>query len=243
VDAIPQNYLRRNVEQVRDRINRAAASARRDAKQIKLISVSKTFSASHIESACHIGLKNFGENRVQEAVDKMDHKFSQPIQWHLIGHLQSNKAKTAVEHFHWIHSVDSLKLLTRLERTAAESGTAPRILIQVDLAGEATKHGARIDEVRHMCQFANTCKAIVVKGLMIIPPAHKDVELVRPYFERLRQLRNTLVAEGADKNVFTELSMGMSRDFEIAIEEGATMVRVGTAIFGNRAGRSEQQRR
>ena len=243
MDAIPQNYLRRNVEQVRDRINRAAASARRDVKQIKLISVSKTFSASDVEFACQTGLENFGENRVQEAVDKMDHKFSRPIQWHLIGHLQSNKAKTAVEHFDWIHSVDSLKLLRRLERTATESGAAPRILIQADLAGEATKHGARIDEIRQICQFANTCKAIVLKGLMIIPPAYKDVELVRPYFERLRQLRDTLIAEGADKNVFTELSMGMSRDFEIAIEEGATMVRVGTPIFGNRTSRHLQQRR
>ena len=243
MDAIPQNYLRRNVEQVRDRINRAAASARLDVKQIKLISLYKTFSASDVEFACQTGLENFGENRVQEAVDKMDHKFSRPIQWHLIGHLQSNKAKTAVEHFDWIHSVDSLKLLRRLERTATESGAAPRILIQADLAGEATKHGARIDEIRHICQFANTCKAIVLKGLMIIPPAYKDVELVRPYFERLRQLRDTLIAEGADKNVFTELSMGMSRDFEIAIEEGATMVRVGTAIFGNRTSRHLQQRR
>jgi len=243
VDVLTQGDLRQNVERVRDRINRAAASARRDPKQIKLISVSKTFSASVVESACQIGLKDFGENRVQEAVNKMHHKFSRPIQWHLIGHLQSNKAKTAVEHFDWIHSVDTLKLLRRLELTATASGTAPRILIQADFAGEPTKHGARMDEIRHMCQFANTCKAIVVKGLMIIPPASKDVELVRPYFERLRKLRDALLAEGADKTIFTELSMGMSHDFEVAIEEGATMVRVGTAIFGDRTRGSAQQQR
>ena len=196
--------------------------------------MTKTFPLSAVEAGAGAGLTDFGENRVQEALGKIERTRALGLTWHLIGHLQSNKARSAAAGFAWIHSVDSLKLLHRLDHAAVEAATSPNLLIQVDLAGEATKHGARVDEVRPLLAAAGQCGAARVRGLMLMPPWSDDPEAVRPWFRRLRELRDELLDEGAGPAALAELSMGMSHDFEVAIEEGATIVRVGTAIFGRR---------
>ena len=226
--------LRTNAAAVRERIARAAEAAGRNRADIRLVAVSKTFPLSSIEAAAAAGLTDLGENRVQEALQKIGQTSELQIRWHLIGHLQSNKARSAAAAFAWIHSVDSVKLLRRLDRAAADLGTTPNVLVQVDLAGEATKSGAAIDEARRMFDAASACPAARIRGLMLMPPWRDDPEDVRPYFRRLRELRDTLAGEGVDSGSLGELSMGMTRDFEVAIQEGATMVRVGTAIFGRR---------
>ena len=213
----------------------AAARAGRDPAGIRLVAVTKTFPVAAVEAAARAGLTDVGENRVQEAVGKIEESAGLPVRWHLIGHLQSNKARQAAARFDWIHSVDSVKLLQRLDRAAAEGGTAPRLLVQVDLAGEAAKHGAPLDAVRRILEAAAANRAARVRGLMLMPPWSADPEAVRPFFRRLRELRDTLLDEGAARDGLRELSMGMSHDFEVAIEEGATMVRVGTALFGRRS--------
>ena len=220
---------------MRGRIARAAARAGRSADGVRLVAVSKTFPLAAVAAAARAGLADFGENRVQEGVGKIDDSAGLAVRWHLIGHLQSNKARQAAGHFDWIHSVDSVKLLQRLDRAAAEGGTAPRLLVQVDLAGEAAKHGAPLDAVRRILEAAAANGAARVCGLMLMPPWNPDPEAVRPFFRRLRELRDTLRDEGAARDALRELSMGMSHDFEVAIEEGATMVRVGTALFGRRS--------
>ena len=224
-----------NLRAVRSRIARAAASAGRDPGEILLVAVSKTWPLATVEAAARAGLSEFGENRVQEALEKIDGAAALPVRWHLIGHLQSNKARPAAARFAWIHSVDSAKLLARLDRAAADAGTMPQLLVQVDLAGEAAKHGAPLDSVRRILEAAAAARAARVRGLMLMPPWNEDPEAARPYFRRLRELRDSLRAEGADDEALAELSMGMSHDFEVAIEEGATMVRVGTALFGRRS--------
>lgn len=226
--------LRANVLTVNDRIARAAAASGRDPSTIKLISVSKTFPVSSIEAASAIGLREFGENRVQEALQKMEQTSKLAIRWHLIGHLQSNKTRSAASRFDWIHSVDSEKLLRRLDAAAADAGTTPCALVQVDLASEARKHGANVDDLRKIFEVGQTCRAIKVRGLMLIPPSHPDPEMVRPYFRRLREVQEELKRDGVHMTALQELSMGMSHDFDVAIQEGATMVRVGTALFGRR---------
>jgi hypothetical protein len=156
-----------------------------------------------------------------------------PLRWHLIGHLQSNKARKAVA-FHAIHSIDARALLERVDEAAAAAGRGLDVLIQVDLAGEPTKHGAAADAVQDILAAADSCHRARPRGLMVLPPAAADPEAARPYFTALRHLRDRLVAAGADPATMAELSMGMSHDFEVAVEEGATMVRVGSAIFGPR---------
>ncbi len=226
--------LSANLAAVRRRLDRAAAAAGRRPDEIRLIAVSKTFGIPHIEAAAAAGLRDLGENRVQEAMDKQAATTALPVRWHLVGHLQSNKARKAVA-FDWIHSVDSAALLARLDRAAAEAGRSPQALVQIDLAGEATRHGAREDEARRIVEAAADCRAVRLRGLMLLPPWSDDPEATRPWFRRLRALRDELQAGAPEPVRLDELSMGMSRDFEIAIEEGATMVRVGTAIFGRRA--------
>ena len=222
-----------NLAAVRERLDRAAAAAGRAPGDIRLIAVSKTFGIAHVEAAAAAGLRDLGENRVQEALEKQAAAPALPVRWHLIGHLQSNKARKAVA-FDWIHSVDSAALLGRLDRAADDARRSPRILAQVDLAGEATKHGAPGDEARRIVEAAAGCRAVRLRGLMVLPPWSDDPEAARPWFRRLRALRDELQA-GAPASVrLDELSMGMSHDFEAAIEEGATMIRVGTAIFGRR---------
>ena len=228
--------IARSVNIVRQRMARASERAGRDPSTVRLIAVSKTFPITHVRAAVAARVTDLGENRVQEALEKIAQSADLvELSWHLVGHLQSNKARTAAAALAWIHSVDSVRLLERLERAAAEQGTTVRAMVQVDLAGEATKHGAPIDVTRRILDAGSTCRAIQMRGLMVLPPWSADPEHTRPYFRRLRELRDQLAEAGVDRTMLGELSMGMSHDFEVAIEEGATMVRVGTAIFGRRA--------
>jgi pyridoxal phosphate enzyme (YggS family) len=226
--------LATNLGRVRERIERAARRAGRSSADVRLIAVSKTFGPDEVRAAAEAGQVDFGENRVQEALPKIEACGDLPIRWHLVGHLQSNKARKAVGPFASIQSVDSLELLRRIDAAAAEIQAHPEILIQVDLAGEATKHGATPDEVRRILEGASLCRAVRLVGLMLLPPLVEDPEAARPSFREFRAFRDTLVAEGTPASLVGELSMGMSHDFEVAVEEGATTVRVGSAIFGVR---------
>jgi pyridoxal phosphate enzyme (YggS family) len=223
-----------HLEAVRRRIALAAGRAGRPAAAITLVAVSKTFGADLVREAAGAGQRHFGENRVQEGLDKIDALSESGLIWHLIGHLQSNKARKAAAAFAWIQSIDRMDLLRKLDAAAVEYGTTPSILIQVDLAQEATKHGAGTDAVRDLVSAALDARAVRLRGLMIVPPFPDDPEDSRPWFRQLREIRDALVGGGAPADRLSELSMGMSHDFEVAIEEGATMVRVGTAIFGRR---------
>ena len=219
---------------VRDRIARAAERVRRDPASIRLVAVSKTFGADHIRAAAAAGQVDFGENKVQEALQKIEQTSDLEIRWHLVGHLQSNKARRAAASFDVIHSIDGAPLVTRIDQAASEAGRRIDLLVQVDLAGEATKHGAREAELQTIFDAARACRATRIAGLMLLPPAVDTAEQARPYFRALRDVRDRLLTEGVDGTMLTELSMGMSHDFEVAVEEGATLVRVGTAIFGER---------
>jgi pyridoxal phosphate enzyme (YggS family) len=224
----------RNLQSVRSRLDAAARRAGRDPTTVRLIAVSKTFSADAIRTASSAGQIDFGENKVQEGLQKIGVTADIKIRWHLIGHLQSNKAKKAATAFQCIHSIDSVELLKKVDAAAAEAGAAPEVLVQVDLAGETTKFGAAADVARRIVDATQALRAARMTGIMLIPPWNEDQEQTRPWFVRLRELRDRWVAEGVPRASLSELSMGMSHDFEAAIEEGATMVRVGTAIFGKR---------
>jgi pyridoxal phosphate enzyme (YggS family) len=226
--------IQSRLQDTRARIDRAASRAGRQGGEVRLVAVSKTFGLDHIRAAAAVGQQDFGENRVQEALQKIGGSTDLLIRWHLIGTLQSNKARKAVEAFDWIHSVDSLELLQRLDSMAALAGTRPKLLVQVDLAGEATKHGTPPSVVPALFAAAQTCRAAQVVGLMLLPPWSEDPDGSRPYFSQLRELRDRLRAAGIPGEMLQELSMGMSHDFEAAVLEGATMVRIGTAIFGRR---------
>jgi pyridoxal phosphate enzyme (YggS family) len=241
---------------VRKRISESARRAGRDPSEITLIAVSKTHPAELIARAIDAGVRDLGENRVQEAEEKIEEIARRPdagaddhgerrARWHLIGHLQSNKARRAVELFDVIHTIDSVALVERLERLCEEGNRAELpVLAQVSLAGEATKAGADAQELPTIFERAAACSRVRLVGLMTMPPFFDDAEQARPFFRALRELRDEWKARGAFASVADgafaaggELSMGMSHDFEIAIEEGATLVRVGTAIFGERAAR------
>lgn len=230
---IDADALRARLADVRARIARAAGRAGRDPATVRLIAVSKTFSAEHVRAAAASGQIDFGENKVQEALLKMDQTSDLRLRWHLIGHLQSNKAKKAAR-FDLVHSIDSGALVGKLDEAAAEAGRRLDLLVQVDLAGEPTKHGAREDELTAIFEALRSARACRGVGLMILPPAADAPEAARPQFRTLRDVRDRLLARGVDPSMLQELSMGMSHDFEVAVEEGATLVRVGTAIFGGR---------
>jgi pyridoxal phosphate enzyme (YggS family) len=219
---------------VRERIAGAALRAGRPPASVRLVAISKTFPIDAVRAAAGCGQIDFGENKVQEAQGKILAAGSLPLRWHLVGHLQSNKAKKAAALFDVIHSIDSPDLLQQVDRAAAERGRQVDVLIQVDLAHEATKHGAGEAEVPSILDAAATCRAARLVGLMLLPPAVDDPNDARPYFAAVRQLRDRYVAGGVPPAMLAELSMGMSHDFEVAIEEGATLVRVGSAIFGER---------
>ncbi len=219
---------------IRERITAAARSAGRDPSSIRLVAVSKTFPVDAVREAYAAGHRDFGENRVQEALQKIASATDLEIRWHLLGHLQLNKARKAGPVFAAIHSVDSVELLKKVDAAAAQAGRAPELLIQVDLAGEATKFGASPDEVPRLLDAAIACRAARVTGLMTLPPVPDSPEDARPWFRQLRDLRDGWLASGVPPAMLGQLSMGMSGDFEVAIQEGSTMVRVGTAIFGNR---------
>jgi pyridoxal phosphate enzyme (YggS family) len=223
-----------NIEAISRRIAAAAARAGRSADSVKLVAVSKTFGAELVRAAAASGHRSFGENKVQEGLAKADALADLKLDWHLIGHLQSNKARKAAATFAWIETIDSLDLLKKVDTAAQEAGTRPRILVQVDLAHEATKHGADETAVTDLVRAALDARAVECRGLMTVPPFPTVAEDSRPWFRQLRELRDRLVATGLPADRLADLSMGMSQDFEVAIEEGATIVRVGTAIFGRR---------
>lgn len=223
-----------NLQRVQDRLAAACRRAGRDPSTVRLIGISKTFPLEYVEAAVAAGLTDLGENRVQEAVDKVARSKHLDVTWHLVGHLQSNKARRAVGAMDWIHSVDSVELLERLDRTASETETTTRVLAQVDLAGETTKYGAPLDQVDAILEAGARCRSIRLCGLMVLPPWSDDPEQSRPYFRRLATLRADLVRRGHAAELLEQLSMGMSHDFEVAVEEGATMIRVGRGIFGPR---------
>jgi pyridoxal phosphate enzyme (YggS family) len=229
-----QTDIAHNLADVRSRIRRSALEAGRRPDEVRLIAVSKTFSLEHIRAAAAAGQDDFGENRVQEALQKIDGSADLKVRWHLIGTLQSNKVRKAAARFSAIHSIDSLTLLDAVDAAAAQSGVHPEVLVQVDLAGEATKHGAPPAEAMEIAKAATRCRAARCIGLMTIPPFFEQPEDTRQYFAQLRHLRDTLLRDGLAPAMVRELSMGMSHDFEIAVQEGATLVRLGTAIFGKR---------
>jgi len=221
--------LVQNFSSIRKRIASAARRVGRDPNEIKLVAVSKTHPSDAIRSAIVAGQFIFGENKVQEAESKIDEVGRDGIEWHLIGHLQSNKARKAVQLFDVIQSVDSLELARRLERICIEEGRGSlSVFAQVDLAGEETKSGILESELPKLVEYLVSSERLKVRGLMVLPPYFEDLEATRPFFQRLREIRHRVLPGG-------ELSMGMSHDFEVAIEEGATIVRVGTAIFGKRS--------
>lgn len=227
--------LRSRLAQVRERIATAASRSGRDSTEVTLVAVSKTHPATAVREALSAGVTDFGENRVQEAESKIPLLKDAGAQWHLIGHLQANKARRAVRLFEVIHTVDSTSLAQRLDRACGdEQRQELRILIQVDLAGEATKSGVAENMLSDLVESMRQCPRLRLTGLMALPPFFEDPEQVRPFFKRLRELRDEIQAGGHFGDRRGELSMGMSHDFEVAIEEGATIVRVGTAIFGER---------
>ena len=227
-EAQAKNYLRKNLAEVARKIEQSASKVGRNANEIKLIAVSKTHPIEILQAAINVGATVFGENKVQEAEGKIEAIGREKVEWHLIGHLQKNKARKAVQIFDVIHTLDSIELVRRLERICKEEQRESlSVLAQVDLANEATKNGVAENDLPQLIEFLQTCDCLKLTGLMIIPPFFEDAENVRPYFRRLRELRDKILPNG-------ELSMGMSHDFPIAIEEGATLVRVGTAIFGER---------
>jgi pyridoxal phosphate enzyme (YggS family) len=227
--------------EIRARIAAAARSAGRDPSSIRLVAVSKTFPIESVAEAVAAGQRDFGENRVQEALQKIElglqkieRSADQSIRWHLLGHLQTNKARKAATAFAMIQSVDSVELIQKLDQAAVDSRHAPELLIQVDLAGESTKFGTPPGEVPRLFDTAAACRAVRVVGLMTLPPFPETPEESRPWFRQLRELRDRWQASGVPASMLHELSMGMSGDFEVAVQEGATIVRVGTAIFGSR---------
>ena len=222
------------LSEVRARIDAAALGAGRDPASVRLVAVSKTFPIEAVREAYAAGHRDFGENRVQEALDKIAASPDLGLRWHLLGHLQTNKARKAAPAFAMIQSLDSVELLRKLDAAAAESGRSPELLVQVDLAGEATKYGARPEEVPAIFDAASRCTAAKVVGVMTLPPIPDNPEDARPWFRQLQDLRQTWLNAGVPPAMLREVSMGMSGDFEVAVQEGATIVRVGTAIFGGR---------
>ncbi len=225
--------IRARVEQVRGRIAEAADRAGRRPGDVELVAVSKAVPISRICEAVNAGVTVLGENRVHEAREKVPLLESPAVTWHLVGHLQTNKGKLAVELFDLIHSVDSLRLAHALDRHGASLGKRVRVLVQVELGGESTKSGIREHQLIPLLHACRNLSHLAVEGLMVIPPFREHPEEVRPFFRQLRELRNRANDACADSQL-VHLSMGMSHDFEVAIEEGATLVRIGTAIFGER---------
>ncbi|MBT8375172.1 MAG: YggS family pyridoxal phosphate-dependent enzyme [Deltaproteobacteria bacterium] len=226
--------LKRNLKNVMDRINQATIASGRDPESVRLVAVSKTIPAETVKRAIDAGANILGENYIQEAKSKFDDLISYPVSWHFIGHLQTNKAKYAVRIFDLIHSVDSFKLALELNKHAGKTGKIQHILIQVNVAGESSKSGISTQDTLNLIQDISVLKNLAIKGLMTMPPFFNEPEKVRPFFKDLRNLRDTIRSERIDNVDMEELSMGMTGDFEAAIEEGATLVRIGTAIFGER---------
>jgi len=224
--------IARNVEEIKKKVVEACGRAGRDPQEVKVLAASKTRTPSEIREAFKAGIELFGENRVQEARDKIPALKELPVEWHLIGHLQTNKVKYAVKLFDVIETVDRKKLVDELEKRLSQLGKVMRVFIEVKLSPEETKHGCSPEEVESLARYVLAKEHLKLEGLMTVPPYLENPEDVRPYFRKLREIRDSL----QDKLgiPLPHLSMGMSHDFEVAIEEGATIVRIGTAIFGER---------
>jgi pyridoxal phosphate enzyme (YggS family) len=229
------DQVKQNLEDIKLRLESAAAQAGRDPAAVRLVAVTKTVDPARLEEAVAAGQTVFGENYVQEAKGKIA-ALGPGFTWHFIGHLQSNKAKAAAELFDLIHSVDRLSLAQALEQAAGRLGKRQNILIQVNLAGEASKSGTAPEEAEVLLREIGRMPHLKVLGLMTMPPWFNDPERVRPYFRGLRELRDRLRHLNLVEGDLPELSMGMTGDFEVAVSEGATLVRIGTAIFGRRPG-------
>jgi pyridoxal phosphate enzyme (YggS family) len=222
--------VRKNLLRIRERIEGAAQKAGRDPKEINLVAVSKTVEVARIKEAIEAGVSILGENYVQEAQKKIE-IIGKPVSWHFIGHLQSNKARYAVRLFDVIHSADSIPLAEELNRRAEQEKRVIKLMIEVNLSKEATKFGTDETRVLNLAKRIQDSKHLSLEGLMTMPPYFDSPEMSRPYYKALRELKERMIKEGIPMK---DLSMGMSNDFEIAIEEGATYVRIGTAIFGPR---------
>jgi len=233
-DAFPA--LRDRFANVRKRIETAARACGRSLDEITLVAITKTHPVEMLEAALRLDVKDLGENRVQEAEEKINQLGRDAARWHLVGHLQTNKARRAVSLFDVIHSLDSAALAERLERLCVEeSRLSLDVLVQIDLGGEATKSGIEMADMPALLSNLERCPHLRLIGLMTLPPYFENPDCSRPFFKTLRELRDELHAQGHFRSAKGELSMGMSHDFEVAIEEGATMVRLGTALFGERS--------
>lgn len=227
------NMIGDQLQEVRNRIKEAAQKVGRNEKDITLIAVSKTYPVSAIEEAIKEGCHDFGENQVQELASKIE-TVSQDVNWHLIGHLQTNKVKYIIGKVALIHSVDSLKLAREIEKQSAKKGCITNILVEVNVAEEDSKYGFKVDEVLEVMKQLNTMSHLKIQGLMTVAPFVEDAEENRTIFRKLYELSVDIQNQKLDNISTNVLSMGMSNDYQIAIEEGATLIRVGTAIFGNR---------
>lgn len=227
--------IRDRFQEVMGRIRRAAAACGRDQESIRLVAVSKTVEADRVQEAISAGAQILGENYVQEARDKINTLSLNDISWHFIGHLQSNKAKYAVRLFDLIHSVDSFKLAREIDKHAGKIAKRQRVLVQVNISGEATKSGISEEKTVQLVKDISKLENLSIRGLMTMPPFFNAPDRVRPFFAALKILAGRIRAEQIPNVTMDELSMGMTGDFEAAIEEGATLVRVGTAIFGERS--------
>ena len=225
-----------NLERVREQIAEAAAKASRTANEIELVAITKTHPAEQVREAVEAGHTLFGESRVQEARAKIP-ELPSNLRWHFVGHLQKNKIRQALALFDLFHGVDSLALAQEMDRIAAEEGKHPRVLLEANVAGEGSKFGFKAETLRAEAGSVLALPRLSIEGLMCIPPLAEEAEASRKFFVQLRELRDSLEKEFAVK--FPHLSMGMTQDFSVAVEEGATLVRVGTAIFGERPKRQE----
>ena len=223
-----------NLNGVQQRIRDAAQRAGRDSGAVRLVAVTKQVPVERIREAQEAGWNVFGENKIQEARTKIETLGTQTLRWHFIGHLQKNKVKYIPGLYVRVHSVDSLDLAQRLHRHSINDGVVTPVLVQVNISGEESKSGVDPEKLESLLAGAAGLQGIVVKGLMTIPPYDPDPERSRPFFAQLRELRDRMDAKGLKGIALDELSMGMSDDFEVAVEEGATWVRVGTALFGAR---------
>ena len=223
--------IKNNLEIINEKIKKAALKANRNPQEIKLVAVTKTATIEQIKEAISAGVKIIGENKVQEAKEKYQ-ILSADIEWHLVGHLQTNKVKHAIEIFDLIHSVDSIKLAKEIDRRSLQFGMITNVLVEVNVSGEETKYGIKSEEVEPFLKEISEFSRIKVRGLMTITPIAEDKEEVRPYFRKLRELSKEIKSKNIKNVKMDYLSMGMTDDFEVAIEEGANMVRIGRGIFG-----------
>lgn len=223
--------IKNNLETINKKIKKAALKVNRNFREIKLVAVTKTATIEQIKEAISTGVKIIGENKVQEAKEKYQ-ILTADIEWHLVGHLQTNKVKYAIEIFDFIHSVDSIRLAKEIDKRSLQFGKITNVLVEVNISGEETKYGIKPERVEPFLKEISEFSRIRVRGLMTIAPIVEDKEEVRPYFRKLRELSKEIKSKNIKNVKMDHLSMGMTDDFEVAIEEGANMVRIGRGIFG-----------